>query len=306
MLPTRQGSLPLFRLGGIRVFLHWSWFLVAIYQIQARRQLYDSLTWNALEYVSLFVIVLMHEFGHALACRQVGGQADQIVLWPLGGVAYVNPPQRPGAVLWSIAAGPLVNVVLAPFLGMATLLAAYVWGWAEALPNVYHLLQFVCAMNFVMLVFNLMPIYPLDGGQILRAILWFFLGRARSLMVTVMVGFGGVALLGVAAIFIGQPLFWVMVVFILLSCWRGLMQARLLTTMAKLPRREGFRCPSCREAPLIGRLWICHKCRSKFDTFQTDATCPVCAEQFPVTLCPECGEARPMAEWRAAGAGRGT
>ena len=53
-----------------------------------------------------------------MACRQVGGTADHILLWPFGGVAYVNPPQRPGAMLWSIAAGPLVNVALAPvFIG---------------------------------------------------------------------------------------------------------------------------------------------------------------------------------------------
>ena len=64
-----------------------------------------------------------HEFGHALACRQVGGSANQIILWPLGGVAYVNPPQRPGATLWSIAAGPLVNVALLPVLGVAFLLS---------------------------------------------------------------------------------------------------------------------------------------------------------------------------------------
>ena len=70
-----------------------------------------------LECLALFVIVLLHEFGHALACRQVGGQANQIVLWPLGGVAYVAPPPRPGPTLWSIAAGPLVNVALTPVLG---------------------------------------------------------------------------------------------------------------------------------------------------------------------------------------------
>ena len=79
-----------------------------------------------LEYLALFVIVLLHEFGHALACRQVGGQADQIVLWPLGGVAYVAPPPRPGATLWSIAAGPLVNVVLVPVLTI-------LWFWAPRL-----------------------------------------------------------------------------------------------------------------------------------------------------------------------------
>src|SRR5712671_4133354 len=112
-MPTgRQGSFRLFRFLGIDVFLHWSWFLVAVYEIQSRAGTYSSVTWNILEYLALFGIVTIHEFGHSLACRQVGGRADRIVLWPLGGVAYVDPPPRPGPTLWSIAAGPLVNVAL--------------------------------------------------------------------------------------------------------------------------------------------------------------------------------------------------
>ena len=126
MLPTRQGSFRLFRFAGVDVFLHWSWFLVAVYGINARGHEYASYSWNIVEYLALFLIVLMHEFGHALACRQVGGQANQIVLWPLGGVAYVAPPPRPGATLWSIAAGPLVNVALAPVLTGLWLLSRYV------------------------------------------------------------------------------------------------------------------------------------------------------------------------------------
>src|SRR5207247_4385868 len=101
---------------GIDVFLHWSWFLIAIYGISERAKQYSSLLWPILEYLSLFVIVLLHEFGHALACRQVGGQAHRIVLWPLGGVAFVSPPPRPGATLWSIAAGPLVPAAIEPVL----------------------------------------------------------------------------------------------------------------------------------------------------------------------------------------------
>ena len=116
MLPTRQGSFRLFRIAGIDVFLHWSWIIVATFIIGQRAREYSTLTWNVLEYLALFAIVLLHEFGHALACRQVGGSANQIVLWPLGGVAYVSPPPRPGATLWSLAAGPLVNVVLLPIL----------------------------------------------------------------------------------------------------------------------------------------------------------------------------------------------
>src|SRR5580700_341298 len=119
MPSSRQGAIRLFRFSGIDVFLHWSWFLVAAYEIQTRKGSYSSLTWNVLEYLALFLIVMIHEFGHALACRQVGGTANQIVLWPLGGVAYVDPPPRPGATLWSIAAGPLVNVVLVPVFYVA-------------------------------------------------------------------------------------------------------------------------------------------------------------------------------------------
>jgi Zn-dependent protease len=105
---SRSGSIHLFRFAGIDLFLHWSWFLVAAYEINGRARTYSSLTWNVLEYLALFLIVMLHEFGHALA-HQVGGIANRITLWPMGGVAYVNPPPRPGATLWSIAAGPLVN-----------------------------------------------------------------------------------------------------------------------------------------------------------------------------------------------------
>ena len=91
-MPTsRQGSIRLFRFSEIDVFLHWSWFLLAFYEINARKGSYSSIGWNVAEYLALFLIVTLHEFGHSLACRQVGGQANQIVLWPLGGVAYVNP-----------------------------------------------------------------------------------------------------------------------------------------------------------------------------------------------------------------------
>src|SRR6266436_4601236 len=152
MLPTKQGSVRLFRIAGIDVYLHWLWFLVAAYEIQDRKGSYSSLTWNAVEYLSLFVIVTMHEFGHALACRQVGGQANQIVLWPLGGVAYVDPPPRPGATLWSIAAGPLVNVALLPVL-LGLFLLGRSLGWAATMPDLYKLVVAALSIDVVLLVF---------------------------------------------------------------------------------------------------------------------------------------------------------
>src|SRR5260221_5446426 len=190
----RQNAIRLFRFNGIDVSLHWSWFLVAAYEIGDRQTAYSSITWNVAEYLALFLIVMLHEFGHALACRQVGGVANQIVLWPLGGVAYVNPPQRPGAYLLSIAAGPLVNVALLPILQIVGILFRS-QGLAQELPNAFLLLQAVAWINLRLLIFNILPIYPLDGGQILRSLLWFVMGRARSLMAATVIGFLGVACL---------------------------------------------------------------------------------------------------------------
>src|SRR5579859_417738 len=158
-MPTRQGSFRLFTLFGIEVFLHWSWFLVALIELRLRNGFYSSMTWNILEYLTLFLIVLMHEFGHALACRSVGGQANQIVLWPFGGVAYVSPPQRPGAVLWSIVAGPLVNVVLVPLLTAVWWFAGSA-GWNNTVPDVYNYIKVIWVINLFLLLFNILPVYP--------------------------------------------------------------------------------------------------------------------------------------------------
>jgi len=295
MFSSRQGSIHLFRFSGIDVFLHWSWFLVAAYEI--RSQGGSSITENALGYLGLFLIVLLHEFGHALACRQVGGRANRIVLWPLGGVAYVDPPQRPGATLWSIAAGPLVNVALIPTLWwLASLNHASVWtdtgaaNFAGALPTIFWI-------NVGLLVFNVLPIYPLDGGQILRSLLWFVLGRARSLMIATVFGFIGIAIFIVLA-FVRQN-FWLgaIAVFMLMNCWGGLRHAQSLLKMAKLPKREHYSCPNCKTSPPIGAYWRCGHCGQAFDTFESSAVCPYCSTQFPATQCLSCGHQHPLIDW---------
>jgi Zn-dependent protease len=301
-MPTTRGAIRLFRVAGINVFLHWSWFVVAYYEIQARRASYSSIAWNIAEYLALFAIVTLHEFGHSLACRSVGGQADQIVLWPLGGVAYVNPPQRPGATLWSIAAGPLVNVALSfPLVGLYAVGRTLMW--AHTYPNAAALLQFVMGVNIGVLIFNTLPVYPLDGGQILRSLLWFVLGRARSLTAATVVGFFGVA--GVAALLIAIEqgvTFWTvaMTAFLGYNCWNGFRQARLLAAAAKLPRHQGYACPSCHAAPPIGALWACGRCRTAFDTFETHASCPGCGLRFTSTRCFDCGGTHPIEEWASA------
>jgi Zn-dependent protease len=210
-----QGAIRLFKFRGIQVYLHFSWFIVAAYQLTQRLNNYHAQIFAVYEYLALFGIVLLHEFGHALACRQTGGSADHIVLWPLGGIAFVNPPRRPGAVLWSIAAGPLVNVALVPVLELLWIFAGHA-GWSSGAPDTLRLIGMIRLINYVLLIFNLLPIYPLDGGQILRALLWFPLGEISSLQIASVIGLIGGACLATYAL-----MTW--------SFWLGLMAFFLLS-----------------------------------------------------------------------------
>jgi len=297
MTSKGQGSIHLFRFAGVDLFLHWSWFLVAAFEISNRAKSYSSLAWNVLEYLALFLIVTLHEYGHALACRQVGGTANQIVLWPLGGVAYVNPPSRPGATLWSLAAGPLVNVALLVIVSPLGIILDRTLGLAETAPDAHAFLRALWLINLVLLIFNLLPIYPLDGGQILRCLLWFVVGRARSLMAAVVIGFAGVAGLLFLAGYMRSVWVGVLAVFILMNCWGGLRQAQALCRLDQLPRHGGFACPSCKAAPPVGRFWKCSRCGEAFDAFQTRALCPNCAAEVAVTPCPYCRAHSPSSEW---------
>jgi Zn-dependent protease len=246
-----------------------------------------------LEYASLFAIVTLHEFGHALACKQVGGRADQIVLWPFGGVAYVAPPRRPGATLWCIAAGPLVNVGLFPIFSAAWLLAARL-GWPDNAPDAYAFIQALWTMDLGLLIFNLLPIYPLDGGQILQSLLWFFCGYARSLMIAASIGFVGVA--GLIVLAIQEQAWWLglMCALVVTYCWGGLQRARALSRLAAMPKHPGLACPACQQAPPMGAFWVCGQCHNRFDVFACGAVCPNCGAQSAAVPCVLCGAASPV------------
>ena len=87
MNAIRQRAIPLFNFKGIQVSLHWSWFLVAAYEIGGQRA-YSSVAWNIAEYLALFLIVMIHEFGHALACGKWAESrtrlcCGRLAAWPM-------------------------------------------------------------------------------------------------------------------------------------------------------------------------------------------------------------------------------
>jgi Zn-dependent protease len=212
-------SLPLFRVAGIAVRLHL-FFLAFVVVVLARALSAGGDTGfgllpSVLGLVALFGVILLHEFGHCIACRMVGGRADEILLWPLGGLATCDPPRRASANFWTAAGGPLVNVaimaVLTPFLGFR-----YGQWLGFAIPNPLDLggllhrvdfdgwwMMFLVLTNAVawfLLLFNLIPMFPLDGGRLLQAVLWSRSNYQRSMRVACRSGLVGAVVVGVLAL----------------------------------------------------------------------------------------------------------
>lgn len=184
-----------------------------------------------------FWSVLLHEFGHCIASRAGGGEADEILMWPLGGLATCRPAPNWLAHAATHAGGPLVNLLIvaltAPILGSAS----GVW-LGVAFPSPFHLdgiaavetswwlmsLYLLGWTNMVLLLFNLLPVFPLDGGRILQALLWPKLGYATALRVAVRVGYvGGLGLL-VLGVVRNEVLLVLIAIFALVVCRQTMRQ----------------------------------------------------------------------------------
>ncbi len=121
-------SVPVFRIFGITVRLHLFFIVFVLVTVSQSVSVEGGGAFGLVPALiglgALFSIVLLHEFGHAIACRAKAGTADEILIWPLGGLASCAPPQRPSAHLWTAIGGPLVNVgfiaVLTPWIGLTT------------------------------------------------------------------------------------------------------------------------------------------------------------------------------------------
>jgi Zn-dependent protease len=289
----QNGAFRLFRVSGINVYLHWTWLLVAFYVIESGADNKTALAINAAVYVSAFAIVLLHEFGHAFACRSVGGIAERIILWPLGGIAFAAPPPRAGAVLWTIAAGPLVNLALLPILWGAYFIAPAITGDLVP-PEILQYIERVAWVNTGLLVFNLLPIYPLDGGQILQSLLWFVIGRPNSLRIAGAIGILISIAGAVVAVLVGDWFLTAIAAFVMFQAFNGIRQGNFLSRMDRLPRREELHCPHCQQSPVIGDHWLCQRCREPFDIFERNGFCPSCGHQARQAPCTHCGRVGPI------------
>jgi Zn-dependent protease/CBS domain-containing protein len=165
------------RLAGIPIAIHWSWLVVAVlitWTLAAsifpdqNPGLSDSayVAMGVVAALVFFACLLLHELGHAFQARREGVEIDGITLWLFGGVArFKGLFPSAGAEFRIAIAGPLVSLAL----GLAFVLAAWMLGLPEAVDGVAAWLGFI---NLTLLVFNLIPALPLDGGRVLRSALW--------------------------------------------------------------------------------------------------------------------------------------
>lgn len=171
---------------GITVRLHITFFFFAYVEASAIALFHGWL--RALAFVlGLYLSILLHEFGHALAAKWCDGEADEILLWPLGGLAMVRPAWHPTAHLITTIAGPFVTLVLwLLFAGYAAILESAGPGTTDLWRFSVWFSTRMADLNLWLLCFNVfVPAFPMDGGRIVRDTLWHFISAEKATRIAV-------------------------------------------------------------------------------------------------------------------------
>lgn len=179
MIKSAGRSLFLIKIAGIPIKVHWTFGLLVLFVAYVAFD--EGLTgYQALAFFSyvliLFAFVIMHEYGHALTARRFGVATRDIIISPIGGVARLERmPAKASQELWVALAGPMVNVVLAMLF-----IAAYLIAFGQKMPELAGgivlnsasgYLANLIYINIALVVFNMVPAFPMDGGRVLRSLL---------------------------------------------------------------------------------------------------------------------------------------
>lgn len=221
---------------GIPLYLHWSFLLIPAYVIVAglmSGQTPSGIVVDLLLVAAIFTCVVLHELGHALTARRFGVNTRDIILLPIGGVARLERiPRRPLHEFLVAIAGPAVNIVIAALLLALVVPLTGLDGLMEPQSLLASLTGKVIAVNIAMVVFNLLPAFPMDGGRILRSALAARFGFLKATRTAASIGRLLAVVLGLAGLFVlNNPI----LIFIALFVFVGAAQeARLAETEAAL------------------------------------------------------------------------
>jgi Zn-dependent protease len=192
------GSITLFHFRGIKVTVDWSWFIVLFLVIFWMTGNFEEILGESgttpfllalLAAVGFFGSILLHEFGHAVVAMRNGIGISSIQLWIFGGMARMDrEADTPGTELKVALAGPAVTAAIAIVLGAGGVAAAGWGGFEEAalleqgsdVSGLMALVAWLVTINILVLVFNLLPAYPMDGGRVAKALAWYRSGNRNS------------------------------------------------------------------------------------------------------------------------------
>jgi Zn-dependent protease/CBS domain-containing protein len=215
---------------GIDVFVHAT-FLLLIGWIGYSHWLQYGTIAKVVEGIlfilALFLSVVLHEYGHALTARRYGIKTRDITLYPIGGVARLERmPDKPIEELWVALMGPAVNVVIAAVLFVFLYLSGGLGSLTDLTVASGSFLTRLMVVNISLVIFNLLPAFPMDGGRVLRALLAMRMDYVRATQIAANIGQGMAFLFGLAGLF-GNPF----LLFIAFFVWIGASQEASMVQM---------------------------------------------------------------------------
>ncbi len=236
-------SFKIGRFAGIDVFMHFTFLLLISWvalvhwrQGQSVAAVIAGVTFILV----IFLCVVLHEFGHALTARRYGIQTRDIILLPIGGVARLQKiPTDPIQELWVALAGPAVNVAIAIALFMWLKVTASLEPLQALTVTGGPFLERIMAVNLFLVIFNMIPAFPMDGGRVLRALLATRKDYARATQIAANIGQGIAVSFGFIGIFY-NPLLLLIALFVWIGAAQESGAAQLKSAVGGIPVQQAM------------------------------------------------------------------